>query len=93
MNDRKKPQDLKRKFEQSLDESRLAGTTVTLSDIKQADMTKLLDFNAECQKMMARSFVGLPIRVDPNLIGNRYYLNVSQELFDAIKKESAGGGS
>jgi hypothetical protein len=63
-------------------------TNTTSSDSTKIDLDNLVDVYNVLQADFAKSFVGIPIKVDDTLEGNHYYIAVSRELLNEIEFES-----
>lgn len=78
-------------------ESRLAGTVTKITDTEKIDIDKAFQtvhkLQSEIISQLYNFFYGIRVEVDENLKGRGYYLRVSPELFNEMKKQSKENNS
>ena len=59
-------------------------TNTVDSEIHLPDISRLNQIYADAQSSIAKTFMGLPVRLDPELKGNEHYLCISEEMLMEI---------
>lgn len=63
----------------------------TIPKIDINDLSHSLSrISANYRGILAKSFIGIPVRLDPELEGNQYYLCISKDLLAAMEKNQKG---
>ncbi len=64
------------------------GSSNTITSVGAVDLVSghLASELQHLQRNYVRSFLGLEVRVDPELKGNGHYISVSQEMYDSLQE-------